>query len=225
MAVMESVGKLWFTVYYPYSRLLTRLLPWVQLDGKRIRVFPSVHKPMDNVQAVVHLIPPGRTVLDLGCGCGVLSVFAAAKSREVTAVDINPEAIANTRENVRLHHLSNVRAICGDMFAEVTGDFDVIVSNPPFVPLEFSDPARQWATSKTFLSRLFASARRFLSPTGQLMLVWPASQRERLRVLAEANGLQEVDVSTVPKQPRRLALVSMLYFQFIPPMRVFTYRA
>lgn len=77
---------------------------------------------------------PGSSVLDLGCGCGVLAVLSAALAATVMAVDINPRALAFTRFNAELNGYPQIETAVGDLFAPVQGRrFDVIVSNAPYV--------------------------------------------------------------------------------------------
>ncbi len=75
------------------------------------------------------------TALDLGTGCGVQALAAAAHCEHVVAVDLNPCATAYAEFNARLNGFANVECRTGDFFAPVEGQrFDLIVSNPPFVP-------------------------------------------------------------------------------------------
>ncbi|MBK7423521.1 MAG: 50S ribosomal protein L11 methyltransferase [Propionivibrio sp.] len=58
---------------------------------------------------------PGSSVLDLGCGCGLLAVLSAALAAEVMEVDINPRALAFTRFNAELNVFPQIEmplAIC-----------------------------------------------------------------------------------------------------------------
>jgi len=72
--------------------------------------------------------------LDLGCGCGIHALFAARHSTRVTATDISPHAIAYTRFNALLNDINNVVCVEGSLFEPVAGrQFDLIISNPPFV--------------------------------------------------------------------------------------------
>jgi len=72
--------------------------------------------------------------LDLGTGCGVLAVFAAARGYEVTAIDIEPRAVSCARANAILNRLEDkIRVVEGDLFAPVSGQsFDLVVFNLPF---------------------------------------------------------------------------------------------
>jgi methylase of polypeptide subunit release factors len=78
---------------------------------------------------------PVSDTLDLGTGCGVQALHAAAHSERVVATDLNPRAVRYAEFNARLNGLDNVECLVGDLFAPVAGrTFDLIVSNPPFVP-------------------------------------------------------------------------------------------
>lgn len=98
---------------------MNRLLPSIRLDGVRLTVFPTTYKPLENEHRLVDWLEPNKRVLDIGCGSGVLSVFAAQKSRSVTAVDINPAAIENTLLNCRQLGITNVTAKVSNMFSAV----------------------------------------------------------------------------------------------------------
>ncbi len=78
---------------------------------------------------------PVARALDLGCGAGTSALVLARHAKTSIGVDINPRAIAIARFNAALNGLENVELRRGDMFAPVSGEqFDVIVSQPPFVP-------------------------------------------------------------------------------------------
>ena len=71
----------------------------------------------------------GQTVLDMGCGTGVLGIaMAKGGAAQVVAIDIDDLSVANTEENFALNQLTNVTAIHGDASA-ISGTFDTIVAN------------------------------------------------------------------------------------------------
>lgn len=77
---------------------------------------------------------PVDQTLDLGCGTGFQSLFAARHSSRVIATDINPRALEFTRFNARVNGIDNIECREGSFFEPVAGEtFDLIVSNPPFV--------------------------------------------------------------------------------------------
>jgi methylase of polypeptide subunit release factors len=78
---------------------------------------------------------PVETALDLGCGSGVSALLLADRAAKVIATDINPRAATLARFNVALNGLDNVEVRFGDMFEPLAGEsFDLVVSQPPFVP-------------------------------------------------------------------------------------------
>ncbi|MEI8038134.1 MAG: peptide chain release factor N(5)-glutamine methyltransferase [Verrucomicrobiota bacterium] len=81
-------------------------------------------------------LPSISRVLDMGCGSGVLGLTLAAErpAWEVTLADVSPEALALARENAALLALDSVGFVHSDLFSAVTGGFDGIVANLPYVP-------------------------------------------------------------------------------------------
>ena len=77
----------------------------------------------------------GKAVLEIGCGSGIISIVAAKNGGNVTAVDINPEAVNATKRLAELSGLK-IKALQSDLFSKVTGKFDLIVFNPPYVACE-----------------------------------------------------------------------------------------
>lgn len=71
---------------------------------------------------------------DLGTGCGVQSLLAAAHSDHVVASDTNPRALAFTSFNASLNGIETVEIRRGPAFQPVASEqFDLIVCNPPYV--------------------------------------------------------------------------------------------
>lgn len=71
----------------------------------------------------------GQTVLDMGCGTGVLGIaMAKGGAAKVVAIDIDDLSVTNTMENFALNQLANVTAIHGDA-SDINGTFDTIVAN------------------------------------------------------------------------------------------------
>jgi len=86
----------------------------------------------------------GHRFLEIGCGAGVTTTCAALEGCDVTAVDINPEAVANTIENARLHHVEErVHADSGNIFTPLYegAQFDTIYWNVPFGMVDDESPS------------------------------------------------------------------------------------
>ncbi len=76
-----------------------------------------------------------RRAVDIGCGAGpgALLVARARPEAEVIGVDINEAALRLTRVNAALAGLGRVAARHSDLLSGVEGQFDLIVSNPPYL--------------------------------------------------------------------------------------------
>jgi len=81
---------------------------------------------------------PGRRVdraLDLGCGAGTVALVLARSAAFVVATDINPRALLLARINAAINGIENIEFRQGDCFQPLAGEsFDLIASQPPFVP-------------------------------------------------------------------------------------------
>lgn len=112
-------------------------------DGSREFVLPA---GTEAAGALLDLTLRRRVnkTLDLGTGCGEQALLAAAHSKKVVAIDINPRAVRYAELNKRLNGIDNVDIRTGSWFEPIADEtFDLIVSNPPFVP----------APGKTFIYR------------------------------------------------------------------------
>lgn len=74
---------------------------------------------------------PGRTMLDIGCGSGILSITAALLGCDrAVGVDIDPLAVKVSKDNAARNHVENRTAyLCGDLAAKVEGRYDILCAN------------------------------------------------------------------------------------------------
>lgn len=72
-------------------------------------------------------------ILDVGCGVGVIGLSIAKRYSKsfVTLIDINKKAIDLTIQNAKNNNIKNVQVFESDVYSNVTGKFDVVVTNPP----------------------------------------------------------------------------------------------
>lgn len=150
----------------------------------------------------------GASVLDLCTGSGLLAIAAARAGAAATAVDVSRRAVLTVRLNARLNGV-RVTAVRGRLFEPLgSARFDVIVSNPPYVPspqeeLPRRGPSRAWAAGRdgrAVLDEICDHAARHLRPGGVLLLTHSSLIGEDITVdrLAAA-GLGEIQV--VARQP------------------------
>ncbi len=77
----------------------------------------------------------GDKVLDLGCGCGIVGIYAAkiAGEENVVMTDILPAAVQLSKKNVLLNGMKNIPVYIGRGYENITeSDFSLILSNPPY---------------------------------------------------------------------------------------------
>lgn len=73
--------------------------------------------------------------LEIGCGSGIVSITFDLETKgqvDITAVDISPQAIKNTKIN-KNYLKSNIKILESDLFEEINEKFDIIYSNPPYI--------------------------------------------------------------------------------------------
>jgi len=124
---------------------LQHLIGEVQFFGLRFRVHRDASIPRPETEElldhILSLVPRDRDIacLDLGTGTGVIAVCLARyfPRAAVTAVDISERALELARGNAALNGVEDrIAFIESDWFERVTGSYDLIASNPPYVAEE-----------------------------------------------------------------------------------------
>lgn len=116
-------------------------------------------------QMLLAALPPmGGELLDFGCGAGVIGSVLAKRNPglEVTMVDINALALESSRRTLAINGLRG-KVQASDVYSDICGKFDRIVSNPPF----HAGLKTFYAATETFL----AKAPEYLRPHGSLTIV------------------------------------------------------
>lgn len=126
---------------------LQHLLGSVSFDGLEIRVSPHALIPrpeteqlVEQAEAILRALPDTiPTVLDWGTGTGCIAIALAVRydAARITACDISPEALELARSNAELHkvlHRIDFRQGAGFDALSSGSRFDLIVSNPPYIP-------------------------------------------------------------------------------------------
>lgn len=116
----------------------------------------------------------GKSFLELGCGTGIISVFAAKKGAVVLASDINPQAVHNVGLNAEKNQV-NVNTCLSDLFAEIPlQKFDYIIINPPYYPKAPETLAENaWFCGKDFeyFEKLFGSISPYFDNTSEVFMI------------------------------------------------------
>jgi release factor glutamine methyltransferase len=195
----------------PLSRVLGRRA----FHKLELQISPAVLDPRPETEILVDIILKRRDptvparLLDLGTGSGALLLALLAEWPQATGigVDCAAEALSIARRNsVTLALENRVEFIETDLFEGLSGQFSVIVSNPPYIPsaeiaaldreVRDHDPvlALDGGTDGlAFYRRIFADASRYLTPGGLLALEHGAGQETAVGRLAAEAGWHGIE--------------------------------
>lgn len=152
-------------------------------------------------------LSPGDSLLDVctGSGCLAVSLMKLVPGIRGTACDISAEALSVARENARRQQV-DVEFRQGDLFSPIEGRFDVIVSNPPYIPtgeieglmeeVRRFEPMLALDGSEDglyFYRRLAAEAPDFLRDGGWLLVEIGCDQGRAVAELFEEAGFCEIN--------------------------------
>ena len=111
--------------------------------GYKIKVDERVLIPRPETEELAMMavasVEEGQSVLDLCTGSGAIAIAVSkeaekrGKKVQVTAIDISEDALSLAKENAELNG-ADVRFLQSDLFTRIRGRFDLIVSNPPYIP-------------------------------------------------------------------------------------------
>lgn len=180
---------------------LQYILGHAHFMGRAFLTAPDVLIPRQDTEALCERalahVRPGSRVLDLCCGSGCLAISVKLAQPEglVFAGDISEAAISLTWRNAqRLGAEINIRR--GDLFAPFLGlRFDVILSNPPYIPARDMDTLQEEVKKEPalaleagpdgldFYRRIIAKSTEYLLPGGHLLLELGDHQAEAVSAL------------------------------------------
>ena len=143
------------------------------------------------------------TALDFGTGSGCIAVVLAEKcpGAKIFALDVSADALALARQNAAANPAANrIEFVESNGFAALPNElrFDLIVSNPPYIPtaeIETLEPeVRDYdprgaldggADGLDFYRRLAVEAQQFLKPAGKIILEFGEGQAAAIREIFE----------------------------------------
>lgn len=170
-------------------------------------VLPGVFRPISDSQILAQWAAveaaPGRSVLDLCTGSGIVALTAAGTGASVDAVDVSWKALANVRLNARLRGL-RISTRRGRLFEPIgSRRFDLVTANPPYVPdpradLPHRGLERAWAAGRdgrVVLDHICDRVVDHLAPNGTVLLIHSSliDEHETCQRLLDA-GLDDVEI-------------------------------
>ncbi len=113
-----------------------------------------------------------KFILEIGCGSGLLSIIAAKSGCEVVASDINSDAVACARKNSELNE-TTIKIVQSNLFDNISGKFDMIIFNPPYLPEEQNRENKSWAGGNNLeiIKQFIRGAKTHLNADGKILIV------------------------------------------------------
>lgn len=160
------------------------------------------------VEEALKVVRPGMKVLDMctGSGCIIISILKNVVDVEGFGYDISKQAINVAKENAKLNGV-NVTFEKSDLFDMVTETFDVIVSNPPYIPTDvIAGLMPEVAVYEPFgaldgkedglhfYRRIVNECKAYLKPEGLLLFEIGHDQGGSVPALMEEAGFKDVRV-------------------------------
>ena len=196
----RASGKpLWYIVgdteFYGYT---------IKVDNRVLIPRPETE---ELCEYAISQLSEGDRVLDLCTGSGAIAITLAKKTKaEVYASDISLEALALATENATLNQ-ANVTFIESDLFSQIEGQFNVIISNPPYIPtadieeLEVSvkdyEPRLALdggADGLDYYRKIASLAKEYLVGGGYLFMEFGINQATDVKEILMQEGYSEIEV-------------------------------
>lgn len=162
---------------------------------------PRVYDPSDDSFMLIDCLDVcrGDRVLEVGCGCGLVSIHCAREGGHVTCSDINRHALKLAKSNARMNNME-LRAIRADIFRGNRSRFDIVIFNPPYLPVGPEERvAGEWiemavsggSDGADLIRRFIPQLKDHLTKKGRgYMIVSSSNPVDELMELASNSGLK-----------------------------------
>ncbi len=179
--------------------------------GLKFRVSEEVLIPRQDTEILVEealKVSQGKDVLDLctGSGCIIISLARLGGIKNAVGVDIHGKALLIAEENARQLQ-AEVTFLESDLYSQVRGKYDIIISNPPYIPTrdisglmeEVKDHEPILALDGSadglhFYRVIIEGAGRFLKPNGYIFFEIGYNQGEAVSELLREAGFMDIKI-------------------------------
>ena len=187
--------------------------------GLTYKVNESVLIPRQDTECLVEIVlkhlHDGMRILDMctGSGCILISLLHYSNDCEGVGVDLSEEALNVARDNAErlsnngISDKMNVNFVHSDLFENIDGNFDIIVSNPPYIKTEvikgLMPEVRDYEPMMAldgmedglyFYRKIISSAKEHLSRGGQLFFEIGYDQGQEVSDLMRKEGYTDVEI-------------------------------
>ena len=140
-----KISKFWRMIHERCKRKpVSKILGYRSFWGRDFKINENVLDPRGDTETLIELILDYKfeNMLELGTGSGAIAITLLAERPDVTCVatDISKFALDTALINSKRHGVeSRLKLLHSDWFNEISGRFDIIVSNPPYISSEEYD--------------------------------------------------------------------------------------
>lgn len=216
----------------PVARIIGQRLFW----GRGFAVTPDVLDPRADTETLIATAlagPAPARLLDLGTGSGAIALTLLAEwpQAQAVATDISPAALAVAARNAAMLGVADrLDLVLSDWFAAISGRFDLILSNPPYIAADemagldpevlLHDPAMALSPGGDGLAPyriIAAQAAAHLLPDGRVMVeigwtqgasvldIFAAAGWRDLRLIRDMEGRDRVLSARIPADPAEMS--------------------
>ena len=193
-------GVLKHIVAHTYKPLLEKYLSKIRVynyENIKLEIPPQVFHPgfFSSTHLLLNYIKKlpmrGKSLLEPGCGSGLISIYAAKKGATVTATDINPVAIEFLQKNSRQNQV-DLTIIQSDLFQNIAEQqFDIIAINPPYYknhPRTPKDYAWYCGENGEYFKALFKRLNSYIHSASEVyMVLFEGCDMEMIATIAVQN--------------------------------------
>ncbi|MCR5266560.1 MAG: peptide chain release factor N(5)-glutamine methyltransferase [Cyanobacteria bacterium RUI128] len=177
--------------------------------GNYYKVTPDTLIPRDETEIVVNhaikLIKSNnlKTVLDIGTGTGCIACSIKLKTdAEVTGCDISSKAIEIAKINAQAHH-ADIKYTESDLFSNINESFDLIISNPPYIPagtvvqreVQYEPETALFTSEETgceFYKKIIEQSKNYLTPGGYIVFELGINESDLVKSYFEDNQYTDI---------------------------------
>ena len=193
-----------------------RIIGKREFYGIEFHLSADTLEPRDDTEALVDLVLPEirsiadrygeAKIVDMGTGTGAIAIalLANVNGLKATAVDISDDALKTASLNAENARVADrFSSLKSDWFSGFSGKFDMVISNPPYIPeseistlateVKKYDPLRALSGGKDglqFYRKLAEECRPFLKPHGMIAVEIGKDQEKDVIALFSENGFE-----------------------------------
>lgn len=194
---------------------IQQILGFAYFMGDKFKVSKDTLIPRDETEILarkaIDIINKNnlKSALDIGTGTGILACTIAKYTlSKSTALDVSDNALKIAEENIKNLDLSKkVKTLKSNLFEKVSEKYDLIVSNPPYIPLSEKATIQKEVTfdpdlalytkdekGLEFYEKISKNAKNYLNKNGYLLFEMGLGQSEDIKQTLEQEGYKNIQI-------------------------------